>query len=245
MDKLQEIIQACPGFHRSETEIDRPFNLDESLLSREAAAQLASSALTCYGIEPEVLSYIAENVGQASRTLETGAGRSTLVFAIRGAKHIAITPAQSEIELITQYASEQGISMDNVRFVQEPSDRYLPRCEAEQIDLVLLDGKHAFPWPVVDWFFTADRLRQGGVMIIDDVHLRSVAILAEFMKLDPGWQLVRDFSAKTLAFKKLRDFVHDVAWHMQPFTVGQRSENSVRPALFYRIVRRLKHFLAR
>lgn len=245
MDKLQQIIHERPSFHRSETEIDRSFEASESLLPHEAAAKLISAGLTCYGIGPDVLSFIADTIREGSRTLETGAGCSTLVFAIRGSEHIAVTPSQSEITLITEYASHEAISLDKIQFVQESSDRYLPRCEAEGLDLVLLDGKHAFPWPIVDWFFTADRLCQGGVMIIDDAQMRSVAILAEFMKVDPGWQLMRDFSGKTLAFRKVRDSIHDVAWHMQPFTVAQPAGTAVGASLLHRLMLRFKQLAGR
>ncbi len=74
---------------------------------------------------------------------------------------------------------------------------------------------------MVDWFFTADRLRKGGLMIIDDVQIRSVDVIAEFMRLDPEWRLMRDFSGKTMAFLKTRDSIRDVAWHMQPFSFAQ------------------------
>jgi hypothetical protein len=43
-----------------------------------------------------------------------------------------------------------------VRFAPEASESYLPRSEELDLYLVLLDGKHAFPWPVIDWIFTAD-----------------------------------------------------------------------------------------
>jgi hypothetical protein len=200
-----------------ETEIDRPFEPNESFLSQEVSSSLASADLTCYGIGPDVLTFIAENTNENSRTLETGSGCSTLIFAIQGSNHIAVTPSQVEIALITQYAEQIDISLSKVHFVQESSDRYLPLSKDEGLDLVLLDGKHAFPWPFVDWFFTADKLKKGGLMIIDDVQMRSVSILAEFMSIDPGWQLIHDFSGKTVAFRKTRESIHDVAWHMQPF----------------------------
>jgi len=240
MGKLEQILAERPNFHRSETEIDRSFHPSESLLPQHAAAQLASTELTCYGIEQEVLSFIADNVHANSRTLETGAGCSTLVFAIRGCEHIAVTPSASEIALITGYAQQQEIPLDRVQFIQESSEHFLPRCAAKDFDLILLDGKHAFPWPIVDWFFTADRLRQDGVMLIDDVHLRPVTILAEFMKIDPAWQLIRDFSGKTLAFKKIRTGIRDVAWHMQPYTVASDAGNNGRLSLFRRVASRLR-----
>jgi Methyltransferase domain len=220
MDKLQEIINERPMFHRGETEIDRPFAKGESLLSTSTIEKLENDELTCYGIGKDVLSFIADNIQKSSKTLETGAGCSTLVFAFCGADHTAVTPSLSEINLIKQYAVSHEISMHNVKFIQQSSDHFLPRCTEGEFDMVLLDGKHAFPWPIVDWFYTADKLKQGGLMIIDDAAMRSVSILVDFMKVDTGWLLVADFSGKTIVFRKRRTSVHDVAWHMQPYTVS-------------------------
>jgi Methyltransferase domain len=221
MDKLQEIINERPMFHRGETEIDRPFLKGESMLSNNTIEKLEKEALTCYGIGKDVLAFIADNIQKGTKTLETGAGCSTLVFAFCGADHTAVTPSLSEINLITKYAVAHGISMDKVKFIQESSDYFLPRCKEGEFDLILLDGKHAFPWPIVDWFYTADKLKQGGLMIIDDAEMRSVSILVDFMKVDTGWLLVADFSGKTIVFRKRRTSIHDVAWHMQPYTVSR------------------------
>jgi hypothetical protein len=131
--------------------------------------------------------------------------------------------------------------LDTVRFVAEPSERYLPGCNAANLDLVLLDGKHAFPWPMVDWFFTADSIRRGGLLLLDDAQMRSVAVLSEFLSADPGWQLIRNFSGRTIAFRKTRNKVLDVAWHMQPWTVATWY---TRPkSLIKRIKRRLAKLL--
>lgn len=221
MKLLEQIISAKPSFHAAETEVQRSFDPSESLLHKHAARRLATAGLTCYGIEEEVLRFIADRVGEGSKTLETGAGCSTLVFAISGARHTAVTPSEAEIGRIREYAQAHGIGLEAVKFVAQPSEMYLPRCDETDLDLILLDGKHAFPWPMVDWFFTADRLKRGGLMLLDDAHMRSVAILAEFLSADTGWQPVRDLSGgKTLAFQKTRDKALDVAWHMQPWTVA-------------------------
>jgi hypothetical protein len=98
----------------------------------------------------DLLTFIADNVDDTSRTLETGAGCSTLVFALRGSRHIAVTPSQTEISMISRYAVRNEILLGKIRFVQESSEQYLPQCEVDGLDLVLLDGKHAFPWPMLD-----------------------------------------------------------------------------------------------
>jgi hypothetical protein len=122
----------------------------------------------------------------------------------------------------------------------------LPRCELADLDVVLLDGKHAFPWPMVDWFYTADRLKQGGLMIVDDVQMRSVGLLYNFMATDSAWNLVRDFTAKTLVFRKMRPLVHDIAWHMQPWNmVRWSSSTSLRHKLLGRVYRKIRRLLGR
>jgi len=222
MKLLDRIISARPGFHERETELQRPFEPGESLLPGGSARKLATSDLTCYGLGEAALRFIADNVGKGSRTLETGAGCSTLVFALQKAEHTAVTPSRKEIGRIREYAGENGIGLETVRFVPETSEAYLPRCDHSDLDLVLIDGKHAFPWPMLDWFFTAERLKLGGWMLLDDTRMRSVSVLAEFLSVDTGWEKARDWG-KTLAFRKIRDKVLDVAWHMQPWTIGARS----------------------
>ncbi|MEO6230500.1 MAG: class I SAM-dependent methyltransferase [Ferruginibacter sp.] len=236
MDLLQTLLNERPRFHKGETEIQRHFAQSETMLSSKEMKRLEQDELTCYGVEKEVLSFLYRRVEKGSKTLETGAGCSTLIFAHCGANHLAVTPAASEIELIKKYAAEKQVSMDNVRFRPQSSDVFLPAMEEDGFDLILLDGKHAFPWPIIDWFYTADKLKKDGLMLIDDAEMKSVSILVDFMLADSAWEMVQDFSGKTIIFKKLKDSVHDVAWHMQPYTyvktgLMQKISNKIKTAV--------------
>jgi hypothetical protein len=82
---------------------------------------------------------------------------------------------------------------------------------------VLIDGKHAFPWPIIDWFYTAVKLREGGILILDDAEISSVSILKDFMCEDPHWELLKCFGRHAVAFRKLSMSIRDISWHMQPF----------------------------
>jgi len=244
MTTIEKLLADRPAFHRVETEIDRSFQANESRLAPKIAKQFASGGITCYAIAPEVLRFLADSVSTTSKTLETGAGLSTLIFALRTSLHVAITPSKSEITSIRDYAADKGISLDSVSFICEASEQYLPRCRLADLDLILLDGKHAFPWPMLDWFYTADRLKQGGLMIIDDAQMRSVGVLRDFMAADPGWNLVGDFAGKTVVFQKLRAYVHDVAWHMQPWNVASGSRPTEAPRkLVNRVYRKARRVL--
>lgn len=130
---LDQIISTRPSFHESETEVRRTFEPSESLLPTESAQKLAKAELTCYGIGKEVLRFISDHVGQGSRTLETGAGCSTLVFALLKAEHTAVTPSEGEIDRIREYAENNGIPFGTVDFVAEQSEIYLPPLRQERL----------------------------------------------------------------------------------------------------------------
>ena len=217
MEILSKILKERPEFHEGETEVRGTFSIDESLLSKRITGELLLNKSACYGISADVATFIFDNVSQESVTLEIGAGISTLVFALRGSKHTTVTPNEREIDKIKEYAKANNISTALITFIPEESESLLPRLHTDDLDFVLIDGKHAFPWPIIDWFYTVDRLNKNGILLVDDVHLISGSILVEFMQVDPRWQLVKKFDKRAVAFRKEAESIHDVAWHMQPY----------------------------
>lgn len=218
MNTLQLLLKERPAFHKGETEITRTIDNDESFLSSKTIKDLNNNQRRCYGVDKDVLSFLSSEVKPGFKTLETGAGCSTLIFGAAGADHLAVTPSTEETKLIKEYAAAHAIPFDTVQFANESSDMFLPALKEDGFDLILLDGKHAFPWPVIDWFYTADKLKQGGLMVIDDVQMRPVAMLIEFLDTDTHWARAEQISDNTIAYAKLAASVHDVAWHMQAYS---------------------------
>ena len=242
---LDRIFEEKPEFHKGETEVQRSVELSESLLPTEAAARLLNTDSAFYGVSRDIADYLVQVVEPHWKTLEIGLGVSTLSFAIKGSTHICVTPAKNEIEAINAYAkSSLNLSLAKISFAAESSDTYLPRCSHTDLDLVLIDGKHAFPFPIIDWFYTAERLKKGGLMLIDDAQMKSVSILKDFMDSDTRWETLNIGSTKTYAYKKLTDNVHDVAWHMQPYVFEDLPKSAyMRPSFSYRAIRKLKRML--
>jgi len=223
---LRQILDERPKFHRGETEIRGRFPIGKSLLNRPEEIRLIKNTYTCYGIDKEIANFIYNYVNSESNTLETGAGISTLIFALKMSKHIVITPNKPEIIAIKKYAKQKKINFDNTTFVTEESNKFLPQYKARNLDLVFIDGKHAFPWPIVDWFYTSDKLKKGGYIILDDVQIYSVTILRDFMKEDPHWELFKSFKDKTIVFRKISSSISNVAWHMQPYLMNRLAKKS-------------------
>jgi hypothetical protein len=169
-------------------------------------------------------------------TLETGAGLSTLVFALKRSSHMAITPSTEEIKSISEYAASHSISMNSVRFVNATSETYLPTAGIEKnLDLVLIDGRHAFPWPMIDYFYTAPKIRERGLLLVDDINIPSVDMLVKFLAADTNWKLKKRFAHRTSVFEKVGNELN-VEWTAQRYNLL----NLQKPNVIRRTIRRGK-----
>lgn len=133
--------------------------------------------------------FMARHVRKGSRTLETGAGVSTALFAAWGCQHLAVVPFPDEMDVITAYCSDMGVDASSLSFDLRPSEVALPDLVGSgERDLLFIDGSHGFPLPIIDWFYGARLLRKGGVVVFDDVQLPQVSsFLNTFIESDDRW----------------------------------------------------------
>lgn len=175
---------------------------------------------TVWNALPETLGLIARHVQAGDRTVETGAGASTVVFAAAGARHTAISPAGDEHQRIRAWVAEHGVAGDGLAFVAGTSDRVLPTMVAEPIDVAFIDGKHSFPHPIVDWHYLSTALRIGGVLLVDDLPIPAVAPVARHMLLDPCWEMLEIADHRAGVFRKLAEPEPHDDWEAQPYNRG-------------------------
>jgi Methyltransferase domain len=149
------------------------------------------------------LAWLEREVHPGQATFETGAGASTLVFAAAGTEHEAVTPVEAERERILAECERRGISTDRVTFHIGASQEVLPRLESRPLDLVLIDGAHGFPYPILDWWFLAPRLRIGGQLVLDDCYFPPVGTLVDFLRAQPSWEVAAIPGRRTVVFRKL------------------------------------------
>jgi hypothetical protein len=146
-------------------------------------------------------------------TLETGSGASTIVFAARGASHTAISPVPDEHARIADWCATHGIACDGVRFIAASSHTALLNdWTPEPLDVVLVDGAHSFPFPVLDWMYTAEHLRVGGRMLIDDAYQPAVNVLARYLRANPSWELEVVPGHRTPVFRKVAQAALSFDW---------------------------------
>ncbi len=158
-----------------------------------------------YAISAQVLSWLHENIPPKAHTLETGCGYSTILFALRSMRHAVISPFEEEHEQIRTWCFKHRVDITHIDFYAECSQNKLPilmRQTSRNLDMVLIDGDHAFPAPFIDWYFTADCLKQGGILIVDDTQLITGKILRDFLKAESDRWLCIEEIDKTSIFEK-------------------------------------------
>jgi predicted O-methyltransferase YrrM len=179
---LEQLVEAEPAFHHYEGE--------------EQVWHAGSSTL----------GFIAEAVEDGDRTMETGSGASTVVFAAAGARHTAISPEPQEHSLISRYCESLEVPTDRLEFVEGFSEEVLPSyIPPEPLDFAFIDGKHSFPYPVIDWHYLSGHLRIGGTMLMDDVSALAVQVLFRLMLADDAWRLRVTLDGEAVAFEKLAE----------------------------------------
>ena len=194
-----------------------------------------------WGLAWPALRWLEQNVEPGMATLETGAGSSTMMFAACGADHEAVTPAADEAERIRSECERRGISTDKLRFRIGPSHEVLPAWEPRPLDLVLVDGAHGFPYPILDWWHVAPHVKVGGRMLLDDAYMAPVGVLVDYLASRPAWRVEGAVGYRTVIVRKLADELPEFDWAGERvgrklsfgyLPAGRRARASVRHRVF-------------
>lgn len=172
-----------------------------------------------WGVEAQVLSYLQAQAPRGGKTIETGAGISTLTFAMLGCQHTAIMPSEPVRDNVLGFMKERGIDGSTIKIICEKSQYFLPTYAETDFDLVLIDGDHSFPMPAIDYYYLSKKLKVGGTLIIDNVELWSGDILKKFLLLEPEWKFTVNLGLRAAVFKKVQDTSADKGWAGQPYNL--------------------------
>lgn len=164
-----------------------------------------------------------------SITLETGAGSSTLFFALsKSKKHYCLLPSQDEADKIRSVSLMAQIPLDNVEFIVASSVKTLIGF-SDLLDFVLIDGCHGPFLPFLDFYFSVKNLRPGGHVLIDDINLISPKILFEFIKNEPAVEVLYQTKKAVLIKIKNNSFLDHDWWQS---SLNYSSEDTVLSELF-------------
>jgi hypothetical protein len=176
-------------------------------------------------VSADALSAIAKHASSRNigHSVETGCGATTLMLSHLSEHH-------------TVFALDIGGSISNVRrspllrqgvvsFIEGPSQRTLPQHHFhEKIQLALIDGPHAYPFPDLEYYYLYPHLDNGALLILDDIQIRSIHNLFEFLRRDSMFRL--DEVVRTTAF-----FTRTEAPTFDPLGDGWRQQRYNEPTL--------------
>jgi hypothetical protein len=140
----------------------------------------------------------------AKNTAETGCGKSTLALSHASERHLVFTCDAAPDEDPETYSLNKVKNSDLLNkaacdFVVGSTQQTLPVFHFDrEFDLVLLDGPHGYPFPDLEYFFFYPHIRVGGWLVVDDVHIPSVANMLDVLRNDAMFSL--DRVIRTTAF---------------------------------------------
>lgn len=175
----------------------------------------ASSFHPWDAMAPAALSAIMKR-GPFRFSAETGCGGSTIILSQLSERHVAFA-IEGENRTISKLREHPSLKPGTVIFVEGETRQTVPSYHTPaQLDLLLLDGPHAYPLPQVEFAYLFPRVRVGGWIAIDDIQIPSVHELFRFLKRDPE-VMFEEVVVRTAFFWRVcvLDYGPD-GWEFQP-----------------------------
>lgn len=173
-------------------------------------------------LSQKATSAIARNANRPTlHSMETGAGRSTILLSNLSADHTVFTIANDSL----QAALDSPLTRrERIHVVPGPTQLTLPGHEfAAPLDLALLDGPHGYPFPDLEYFFVYPHLATGALLVIDDIHIPTINNMFRFLSEDAMFEVVE--VVDTTGFLRRTDApvfpAHEDGWWTQSYNYSR------------------------
>jgi precorrin-6B methylase 2 len=163
---------------------------------------------------PAALSGILKR-GPFHSSAETGCGGSTIVLSHASHRHVAFA-IEGKDQTLTELRRQTDLRSENVILVEGETRDTVPAYQFEgEMDLVLLDGPHAYPLPQLEFAYLFPWIRQGGWLVLDDIQIPSVYELFRFLEKDPT-VVLEEVIVRTAFFRRVSVAEHGPdGWALQ------------------------------
>jgi SAM-dependent methyltransferase len=200
--------------------------LVQSIIDYQGSRGGAHKAGTLTAAPLERIEWYFQNYfkGRPVRSAETGCGASTIVLSRYATHHTAYTyddraDENSSVDFAVEYP---GFNAAAVKWVFGPTQRTLFSDPLDQdIDIVLIDGPHGYPFPELEYFAFYRRLAPGGILILDDVHIPTINNLYKALLQDDSFYS-HGLAATTAYFQRSDRPAFDMegdGWYLQRYNV--------------------------
>lgn len=175
-----------------------------------------------YALDPEVLMALNQHLSAFAsrpRTLETGCGLSTILFSRHAEHHDCFTMANDQRSNYVQAHSDAEV--ERITFHLGSSVETLPAFSpAAPLDLVLIDGGHAYPIPELDYLYSRGWLKTGGLLIVDNIEIPTINHLFRVLRETPQFEF-EGCVANAAFFRRTAEDLPQGDWLHQPYNVAR------------------------
>jgi FkbM family methyltransferase len=197
------------------------------LISRLKSYEDRSTRRRRYTLTPHALERLDRHLatlvhgGGTIHTCETGCGSSTVAFSHYAASHIAICDVHdsSETADIEYVRTHPEFRPEVVSFVLcAKAESLFAAPVSSKIDVLLLNGSHAYPNPELEYLALGRYLKPQGILALSDIRVPTVKRLFDFLLQDESLRL-HQVSDSSAFFTRLSDSaLHDARdWRAQRY----------------------------
>jgi hypothetical protein len=143
-------------------------------------------------VGPAVLHAIVRHVGarQVSHSLETGSGRTTLLFSHLSQDH-KVFAIEGDNRSISSVRESPLLNRATVEFIEGPTQLTLPRYNfAHSLQVAYMDGPHGYPFPDLEYYYLYPHLEENALLIVDDIHIPTIRHLFDFLREDAMFRVL-------------------------------------------------------
>lgn len=173
-------------------------------------------------VMPAGLRAIAEHaasIGPIRHSVETGSGATTLLFSHLSADHrvFAVDGGNS----ISEVRKSPLFKSENVTYVEGFTQVTLPNYTLpNKVQIALIDGPHGYPFPDLEYFYFYPIIETGGLLVVDDIPIPTIARMFDIIKADDMFELLDIVNDKMAIFKRTSAATidpHSDSWFLQGY----------------------------
>lgn len=134
-------------------------------------------------------------------SLETGSGKSTLMFSNISRHHLVF--ALDAGDSITCVKKSPLFNQSTVEYVEGPTQATLPYYRfLHKLDFALIDGPHGYPFPEMEYYFIYPHLKEGAILVVDDIHIPTIFNMFKFLIDDTMFEFLEIVNQTTAFFRR-------------------------------------------
>jgi hypothetical protein len=120
---------------------------------------------------------------------ETGSGGSTILFSHLSHHHLVFS-IDADSGSLVNVRSSPFLRPNVVEFIEGRTQLTLPTYRImDKLQLVLIDGPHGYPFPDLEYYYLYPHLEPGALLIIDDIQIKTIHNMFEFLRSDAMYRL--------------------------------------------------------